>query len=314
MKKIFLIFFSIIFALTLIETFLYIDNYREDYKRHKKTINSFDYTTNDKIVFAFNTENNFIVFGDSFTYGEVCASKKKDFTSLMAKEFKKCNFYNYGVNAGSPIHYINILNNLELNNIKKIFLVLYYNDINLTVRNCKLYKKLKDIIYYFPKKCLDIIESNIDSQNDTTLKKIDNFFERKILIWSLLKESLANAPYFNKYYNRNSWKNKFEDPSSQEFLSMINDLKYIKDIAYKNNIELTITYFPDVNYVKEDFSRSYTWDKFIQEAKKFEIKVLNPWNFFISNTENTNMTWSLVDKHPNCEAHKIMADYLINKL
>ena len=40
--------------------------------------------------------------------------------------------------------------------LEKILIVLYYNDINLTVRNCKLYKKLEDIIYYFPNKCLDI--------------------------------------------------------------------------------------------------------------------------------------------------------------
>jgi len=309
-----LFFFSIILTLTFIETFLYIDNYREDYKRHKKVINSFEYTTNDEILYTFNKENNFIILGDSFTYGEVCASKNKDFTSLLTKEYENCNFYNYGINAGNPIHYINILNNLELDNIKKILVVLYYNDINLTVRNCKLYKKLENIIYYFPKKCLDIIESNIDTQNDTILKKIDNFFERKVLIWPLLKESLANAPYFNKYYNRSSWKSKFEDPSSQEFLSLINDLKYIKDISIKNNIELIITYFPDVHYVKEDFSRSYTWNKFIKEATKFDIKILNPWKFFLSNSENTNMTWSLVDKHPNCKAHKIMADYLIRSL
>ena len=314
MNKIILITFSTIIALISIETFLYFDNYREDYKRHKKIINGFDYTTNDEIVTSFERENNILVLGDSFTYSEVCASKKKDFTSQISKKIKKYNFHNYGINAGSPIHYINILNNLDLKRVKKIFIILYYNDLNLTVRNCRLYKKLKNKIYYFPKKCLEIIETKSDSQNDTFLKKIDNFFENKTLIWSLLRESLANLPYFNKYYNRSSWKNKFENSSTEEFLSIVNDLKYIKNLSNNNNIELIITYFPDVHYLKKNYERSFTWNKFIKNAKEFDINVINPWNFFLNNSTSSNLTWSLVDKHPNCEAQSIMAEYLIDYL
>ena len=314
MKKFILIFFSTIFALLLIEFFLYIENYRKNYQRFTTVINGFDYTTNDKISQTFKEDNNVLILGDSFTYSEVCASKKKDFTSLISNKVKKCKFYNFGVNAGSPIHYINILNSLDLKKVKKIIIVLYYNDLNLTVRNCQLYKKLKNTIYFFPNKCLKILKTNSDSQNDTFLKKIDNFFETKILIWSLLRESLANLPYFNKYYNRSSWKNKFEDSTSQEFLSIINDLKYIKDKSIKNNIELIITYFPDVHYLKKNFDRSYTWEKFISNAKTHNIIINNPWNFFLDNASSTNLTWSLVDKHPNCEAQEIMADYLLNYL
>ena len=314
MKNIILIFFSTIFTLILIEIFLYADNYRESYERFNKVINEFEYTTNDKISFTFKENNNIVILGDSFTYSEVCASKKKDFTSIISNKIKKCKFHNFGINAGSPIHYINILNNLDLSKVKKILIVLYYNDLNLTVRNCKLYKKLKNTIYYFPNKCLEILKTNSDSQNDTFLKKIDNFFENKILIWSLLRENLANITYFNKYYNRSSWKNKFKDPLSQEFLSIINDLKYIKDKSKDNNIELLVTYFPDVHYLKKDFERSYTWEKFIVEAKKYNINISNPWNFFLNKATSSNLTWSLVDKHPNCEAQKIMADYLMDYL
>lgn len=292
----------------LIELFLYFDNYRPNYKKYSKNINNFSYTTNDEIKFV--GDNNFVILGDSFTHAEVCAKKKKDFVNLLKNKFSNQNIYNFGVNGGSPIHYINILSSLDNQKIDKLLIVLYYNDINLTYRNCVLYNKLKNKIYHFPKNCDDILKSKIDSQNDTVVKKIDNFFETKFLFWSLLKEGLANTPYLNKLYNRSSWDMKFQNEKSDEFQALLNDLNYLKKLSYNNNIDLTFTYFPDVHFLKPNYPRAKIWKNFINKMNNHSIRIHDPWDYFLANTTKSNLSWSLVDKHADCEANQIMANYI----
>ena len=77
LKKIISIIISIIFSILLIELILYVDNYRPDYDKYTKIINNFNYTTNDEIKLQSN--DSFIVLGDSFTHAEVCAKKKRRF-------------------------------------------------------------------------------------------------------------------------------------------------------------------------------------------------------------------------------------------
>ena len=292
----------------LIELFLYFDNYRPNYKKYSKNINNFSYTTNDEIKFV--GDNNFVILGDSFTHAEVWAKKKKDFVNLLKNKFSNQNIYNFGVNGGSPIHYINILSSLDNQKIDKLLIVLYYNDINLTYRNCVLYNKLKNKIYHFPKNCDDILKSKIDSQNDTVVKKIDNFFETKFLFWSLLKEGLANTPYLNKLYNRSSWDMKFQNEKSDEFQALLNDLNYLKKLSYNNNIDLTFTYFPDVHFLKPNYPRAKIWKNFINKMNNHSIRIHDPWDYFLANTTKSNLSWSLVDKHADCEANQIMANYI----
>ncbi len=307
-KKIISITISVIFSILLIELFLYVDNYRPNYQKYSKKINNFSYTTNDEIKVV--SEKNFIILGDSFTHAEVCAKEKKDFASLLKNKFLNHKIHNFGINGGSPIHYINILKSLDSQKIDKLLIVLYYNDINLTYRNCNLYNKLKEEIFYYPKNCKKILKSKIDTQNDTVVKKIDNFFETKFLFWSLLKEGLANAPYLNKLYNRSTWDIKFQNEKSDEFQALLNDLNYLKKLSNINNIDLTFTYFPDVHFLKPSYPRAKVWKNFINKMNNYSIQIYDPWDYFLTNTTKSDLSWSLVDKHADCEANQIMANYL----
>ena len=38
------------------------------------------------------------------------------------------------------------------------------------------------------------------------------------------------------------------------------------------------------------------------------------WEYIIENKYSNNMTWSLTDRHPNCKAHEIMANYMVEKI
>ena len=37
-------------------------------------------------------------------------------------------------------------------------------------------------------------------------------------------------------------------------------------------------------------------------------------SYIIENKYSNNMTWSLTDLHPNCKAHEIMANYIVEKI
>ena len=59
-------------------------------------------------------------------------------------------------------------------------------------------------------------------------------------------------------------------------------------------------------------ARNYQfWKTINQEAEKVGIKIHDSWEYFMEHKDSTDMRWSHIDYHPNCKAHKIMADYFI---
>lgn len=305
------IFISIFFLFFILEIFLFFENYSPKYKTYYYKLLNYKIKINEDFEKLSKEKNIRLALGDSFTQGKVCAGKQQDFVSQL-NSIQKKRFYNMGIENGNPIRYIKVLEDIKIENVSEIILTLYYNDINIDKSSCFFYKFLKDKIFFFPKKCDYLLNTDIDSSNNTFFKKVDNFFELKSNVWLLAREALANIHFFNKYYNRSDWVNYFENELLEENKALINDLKYIQSLAKINNINLFILYYPDVNYLKEDNQQIKTWKKFIQTASKNSIIINDPWNFFLDNKIKKNMSWSLIDKHPSCDAHTIMANY-INK-
>ena len=77
-----------------------------------------------------------------------------------------------GIENGNPIRYIKFLENIKIENVSEIILTLYYNDINIDKSSCFFYKSLKDKIFFYPKKCDFLLNADIDSSNNTFLKKL----------------------------------------------------------------------------------------------------------------------------------------------
>ena len=224
-------------------------------------------------------------------------------------------FYNLGIQNGNPIRYIGLLDHFKYNQISRVVLVLYFNDINIDKSACYFYKKQKNIIQFYPKICDKLLITNIDSSNDTIFKKIDNFLENKLRIWLLIREGLVNVPYLKQFYNRSSWNSFFSDSASEQNRAILHDIKYLKEELEKRKIKFYITYYPDVNYLKLDNPAIKNWSDFSNIASKYYgIKVYDPWKYFLKNKKKNNMTWSLIDNHPNCEAHLIMAKFINEKI
>ena len=317
MKNFFLVVFSTLLAFTVIEIFLYVDDYHPEYKRYNLLINDTLNVVNDdpNIFFKDKKQNKTVFLGDSFTVNQVCAHNKTDFVNIIKSKFTDENnsYYNFGSLADSPPEYINIAQFIS-KNVQNIIVVLYYNDIFLGKKSCNSLLRNPKININTFKICDLILNEDTDKSEDTIPKKIDNFLENKIKTWRLLKNATVNIPQLAKLYNRSSWRNLYRDDESEENIIFISLLKQLKTIAKENDINLKITYFPDVNSIARENEYAKDWKFFIKNAEKNNIKIYDPWNFFIKNSDEKNMAWSLTDDHPNCKANSIMADYLIKNV
>ena len=316
--NIIIVILSIIISFIFFEIFLYINNYIPQYKVHDQVIGDYQYSFNDDPVQYFN-DNKFrtIFIGDSFTFGKECAHNKKDFVNLIKlnKSDAKNSYYNFGSRGISPLEMISIYRYLKQSNIDKLVLVLYYNDIFLSDKSCSILNKNSHYGLNEIKKCSDISKKNQDTSNDTSLKKIDNFLELNLLTWRMVKVALANSPYFSKFYSRSEWSSLYQDTNSEEFQLLIDILKYFKRESKENNFEIIFTYFPDVTFIDPLNKTHSDWLNFIEYAKKTAgINISDPWPYFIQNSFKKDLTWSLTDDHPNCEAHEIMYNFVNEKL
>ena len=76
---------------------------------------------------------------------------------------------------------------------------------------------------------------------------------------------------------------------------------------------IDFVFFPDVYYLK-DKSSNQRWQPFIEAAKTEGIIIDDAWEYIFENKDSNNMAWSLTDNHPNCKAHEIMANYMVEKI
>lgn len=316
MKNTLLSILTVIFTIFLLEIFLIYNHYTPNYQTYDFDINGTINIVNDNPNdFYTDKRNKTVLLGDSFTVNKVCAHNDKDFVSIIQNRLNDENtaYYNFASLADSPPEYLNITNHLK-NDIKSLIVVLYYNDIFIGQKTCKTMRNLEKFGYGLPNKCNEIYTTGIDNSNNNIIKKIDNFLEFKVKTYRLIKEASVNIPYISSFFNRKSWTNLYLDVQSDENIFFIKILKDIKDLSILHNFDLTFTYFPDVVYLEADNPSIDDWNSFINQAKKYEIIIADPWNFFMTNKDASNMSWSLVDDHPNCKANSIMAKYLMKEV
>ena len=83
----------------------------------------------------------------------------------------KSSIYNFSVGGSGPADYLNIYNYFKQKNLRRVIVVLYYNDIDIGHKDCLVFKELSKNGYPIIKKCDDaFIKKEINYQNDTLLK------------------------------------------------------------------------------------------------------------------------------------------------
>ena len=105
------------------------------FDNHKNGDNPKDYF-NDK------NQEKIIFLGDSYTMGLTCAAKKKDFVNVVKSLSNTNCIYNFGVGGNGPADYLNIYNHFKQKNLKRVIVVLNYNDIAINLNDCLTFQEL----------------------------------------------------------------------------------------------------------------------------------------------------------------------------
>ena len=121
-------------------------------------------------------------------------------------------------------------------------------------------------------------------------------------------------PFLQKHYSRLDFADLFYNQHSEQFITLMYILKQLQTDAKKNGIIIDFLYFPDVYYLKDEIVSNKAWQYFIDVAKTEGIIINDPMKYFVENKDSDNMSWSLIDFHPNCKAHEIMANYIVEKI
>ena len=126
---------------------------------------------------------------------------------------------------------------------------------------------------------------------------------------------MVQIPTLKDFFYRNKIRNLWNEFDVEENKWVRSSLKVIKNQMIKKGGSVFFTYYPNTNYLSFEDERHKIWLKFIKFVKENDnIDITDPFPFFVKNASNISMVRSLTDKHPNCEAHKLMADYTFNNL
>ena len=196
---------------------------------------------------------------------------------------------------------------------EKVIIVFSFNDIQISQSDCKTFKELSKNGYPKIKMCDFVLKNKIDAYNDTILKKIDNIFE-STRTWIFVKNRLANVAFLRKSYSRQNYIDLYLNQQSEQFITYINILKQFQADAKKNEIMIDFVYFPDVWYLNEKSQTHKAFKNFKKVAKTENIIINDAWKYLMENKDSVNMSYSLTDSHPNCKAHEIMANYIVEKI
>jgi len=325
-----IILLSTFLALFIFEIFLRIENYSKPYEKIKIEIFGRNYffqkhLSNNEI--EENKKNNFYVIGDSFVEGSVCASKNENITGHLAKTIKDYKVYNLGVGGKDPSHYIDFINFFPINEGDIVAVVLYDNDVHISNDTCSIIMRQKEIFpIYVPNYCKPKKSQILGSKNENfehqvfipkdqsgknfLLKKI-NYYFKNLFLFRLFKESLYNFPFLSKYFYREEFKQNIGNFDSEENKWLISSIIVTKKQVEEFGAKFYLYYYPNTNKIEKEDPRHDSWRLFARKLFiDFGIKLNDPYPFFIQKSKKTSMVWSLTDKHPNCEAHKIMASYI----
>ncbi len=305
---------SIILGLMLVELFAFYDYKSGLYKDFfSKKINgkNYNFLTNfpEDTAVTEDTRTLYVV-GDSFTAGAACYKSGRDFPRNLLKNKKQYDeVKNLGVGGLSHVDYVEIVRQIPLLRNDSILVTFYSNDLSLETSDCELIKKHdKSTENFIPSFCHpNQIEGDFRNSN-TTLKKLNNYMN-KFKSYTLFKEGLINIPLLRNFFFRNELRELWSDVNSEEIMSLENSIKKIINHVEGRESRAYFTYFPNVNNIFG--SNNDTISSYFRHLKtRMDIKFFDPKDYFVENAPKDNMTISLTDKHPNCEANLLMAAFL----
>ena len=162
-----------------------------------------------------------------------------------------------------------------------------------------------------PQLCADILRGTARAPDRDGLLKQLNLALREVRTFILVKEAAFNIPFLQGLYTRGVHVAMWEQLDSDEYRWMVDSIVLMRDMVERQGADFTLAYYPNVNAISADDPRHGIWRTFIAALEaETGIATLDPYPYFVEHAPSRSLVFSLTDKHPSCEGHGIMADFL----
>ncbi len=320
-KNILLIFSSIVFTLIVIELFLIYENSYTQPKTKEIELYGYKYRFIEReglVLFEKRKtdKQNLIVVGDSFVQGLTCAARNEDFPGHLQQTLgPQYRVINLGVGGMNPADYLDFLSQISINKGDEVVIVLFDNDTHISKRNCtQINRQALSYDLYVPEFCKSNSGVMVEKDKSTPLKKLNQKLKHFKVV-QIFKEVLANSPLFSDLFYRLEYQSRWNNYEADETKWIISSLVVIEKLIRDKDGKAYFTYYPNTNLISENDFRHEIWKKFILElSSSTGIKLYDPYPYFIKKSSNKSMVWSLTDKHPSCEGHSMMSDYVASDI
>ncbi len=312
---------SLAFPFFVFEIFLRWDNAYDPYPATIESIEGKDYrflwsSHPDSVNNPIEKPRLFVI-GDSFVAGVTCAKSSTNLTGHM-QHLLGSNYevINLGMGGLGPSDYIDFLNHFKIRKNDHVIEVLYDNDIHMGKNTCQdTIRQAQKLPLYTPTFCENISSDEIEPKDKATFLLKINSALNQFKVWEFIKESSYNIPVVSSLFYRSDFQSRWSKFELEENKWLSSTLPVMKSLVENRGAKLYITYFPNTNYITLDDPRHREWLKFIDHIKSIDnIKIYDPYPYFIGTATKKSMVWSLTDKHPSCDGYKMMAEYLVKSV
>lgn len=230
--------------------------------------------------------------GDSFIFGQGV-----DQNDTLPKQFEdKYNgvtTLNFGIGGYNLEQEVELIEKVVLEqNVSKIFLVYYINDI-------------EPKITFDSEEEIDIPTSLIVYNNILKYSRFANYLKFKLstVFYNIGLSNQGYIDYFNELYSNNS----------SSWISFESNITKLASVKRDNDVDIYFVVYPAMSSLNNKHPYTPIYEKVINTAKKNGLKTINLLDAF-KDKDATKLRANMYDNHPNKEAHTIAADYLISQI
>ncbi len=264
-----------------------------------------------------------VVFvGDSFVEGNKCGNEHNlpgTYASLVGEDVQVDNL---GLGGYGPFDYLDVLTNYveEVGPPHRAFAFYYFNDIELFPSACRYRSGMAESGIFNPAD-IDRMEAfcgqdrqQLDETRDRFGGSFDTFF-RWSKTYLLLRESAARtllALRPSTPVGRAHFIDLWERSDTLEHKMVLYSIQQLSTLATEWNSELIIGFYPNVESISKDSRLFGPYEEAATIAREaYGASAFNGYSVFLAHEDaRPNMSISMLDTHPSCEAHGIMADFL----
>lgn len=329
-----LIVFSVVFSILTIELFLVIDDWRPnpDSFRNEVLLNGTKYTFLESREAIDRTKSAILIVGDSFTAGVACADNR-NFPSVFTKAAEKVEVdlhaVNLGVDSTEPVLYLDRVRNffLEKGPTKGLIISLYANDIEMQCRDCSYlgeFLETEILTQHGERKLLSSCAACDGSSFTPTgptslLRRLHWRLSRISYTYRMLRESAVrvglNTGVLDFGWGRSAFPMYWNDLEGFRFKFLEGVLGLIKHEADQFGVPMMVVIYPDVQHLSAESVYFAIYRKVGNAlSENLGLTVYSGFDAFLGNPAATkDMSFSLSDHHPNCEAHEIFGKWVFDK-